>query len=252
MKISQDQKEVTRKSIIRAAVELIEGADFKAATMRQIAKAAGVGDATIYNYFPTKEAILYAYYLDHMQACIEALKAVPDFNTFSLQEQLQTLFDTSFNLYLADREFVSQTFRLVLLSSSRDWPQIKPIRALFLSAVNDMLAAAVEVGEIPDQVFEELLGQFFMDAYIGTVLYWIADRSENFHNTGILVDQGLGLACAVLKAGIANKIFDMAAHLFKTHILSQMERFIDPMTHAGRIKRQFMEGMKADESHTKR
>jgi AcrR family transcriptional regulator len=211
-----------------------------------------VGDATIYNYFSTKEAILYAYYLDHMQACIEALKSVPDFNTFSLQEQLQTLFDTSFNLYLADRGFVTQTFRLVLLGGSRDWSQIKPIRALFLSAVNDMVAAAVEVGEIPDQVFEELLGQFFMDAYIGTVLYWLADTSEKFHNTAILVDQGLGLACAVLKAGIANKIFDMAAHLFKTHILGQMERFIDPMNQMGSIKRRFMEGMNADEARTKR
>ncbi len=243
MKISQDQKEATRKSIIRAAVKLIESSGVKAATMRQIAKAAGVGDATIYNYFPTKEAILYAYYLDHMQACIEALKAVPDFNTFSLQEQLQTLFDTSFDLYQADREFVSRTFRLVLLGSSRDWPRIKPIRALFLKAVNDMLGAAVEVGEIPDQVFEELLGQFFMDAYVGTVLYWLADTSDNFHNTGVLVDQGLGLACALLKAGIANKLFDMAAHLFKTHILSSMDYFIDTMNNMGRIKRRFMEDM---------
>lgn len=252
MKISQDQKAATRKTIIRAAVELIEGSGFKAATMRQIAKAAGVGDATIYNYFPTKETILYAYYLDHMQDCIEMLGAVPDFNTFTLQEQLQTLFDTSFNLYLADRQFVSRTFRLVLLGSSRDWPQIKPIRALFLSAVHDMLEAAVEVGEIPDQVFEELLGQFFMDAYIGTVLYWLADTSDNFHNTAVLVDQGLGLACAVLKAGIANKIFDMAAHLFKTHILSQMERFIDPINTVGQIKRRFMEGMQEREARTRR
>lgn len=246
MKISQEQKAVTRKAIIRAAVELIEGSGFKTATMRQIAKAAGVGDATVYNYFSTKEHILYAYYLDHMQACIEALRSIPDFNTFTLQEQLQALFDTSFNLYLADREFVTRTFRRVLLGGSRDWSQIKPVRALFLSAVNDMLGAAVEVGEIPDQVFEELLGQFFMDAYIGAIIYWLADTSDNFHNTGVLVDQGLGLACAVLKAGIANKIFDMAAHLFKTHILSRMEHFIDPMRQAGRVKRSFMESMNAE------
>ncbi len=249
MKISQEQKEATHNAILKAAVELIEAKGLKGTTMRQIARAAGVGDATIYNYFPTKEAILYAYYQDHMQACIAALKAVPDFNTFTLQEQLQTLFDTSLNLYMADREFVACTFRSVLPGGSREWAQVKTIRNTFLAAVNDMLDAAVEVGEIPEQVFGQLLGQFFMDAYIGTVLYWLADSSEKFHNTAVLIDQGLNLACAMLKAGIANKMFDIAVHLFKTHILSRMDGFIDTMSSAmngaGQVKRQFMARMES-------
>lgn len=243
MKISQDQKQANRKAILQAAVEVITEKGFKAATMRQIAKIAGVGDATIYNYFPTKEAILYGYYQDHMGACIDELKSVPEFQTFSLQEQLQTLFDTSLGFFMPDREFVAHTFRLVLLGGSRDWAQVKPIRTAFLSAVNDMLAAAVEVGEIPDQVFEELLGQFFMDAYIGTIHYWLADTSEGFNNTIVLMDRGLNLACAMLKAGIANKLFDIAAFLFKTHVLSRMDEILDPLRNARRIKRRFMEGM---------
>lgn len=243
MKITQDQKEANRKAIIRAAVNLIAEKGFKAATMRHIAKAAGMGDATIYNYFPTKEAILYGYYHDHMLACIEKLRSVPDFNTFTLQEQLQTLFDAGLDAYLPDREFVAQTFRLVLLAGSRDWSQIKPIRAAFLAAVDDMLAAAVEVGEIPEQVFEDLVGQFFLDAYIGAVHYWLGDTSEGFSNTTVLIDRGLNLACALLAAGIANKIFDMAVFLFKTHVLSRMDHFVDPVKEAGRIKRAFMEKM---------
>ena len=72
-----------------------------------------------------------------------------------------------------------------------------------------MLAAAVDVGEIPEPVFQELIGQFFMDAYIGVVHYWLADTSEGFARSSVLIDQGLDLACAMLKAGIANKIFDI-------------------------------------------
>ena len=135
MKISQDQKKANRKTILRAAAELIAEDGLKATTMRKIAKAAGVGDATIYNYFPTKEAILYGYYHDHMQTCVEALKSIPDFSTFTLQEQLQTFFDTSLNAYLPDRDFVAQTFRLVLLGTSRDWAKIKPIRTLLSGKV---------------------------------------------------------------------------------------------------------------------
>jgi AcrR family transcriptional regulator len=202
-----------------------------------------VGEATIYNYFPTKEAILYAYYLDHMHRCVAELKTVPDFNTFTLQEQLQTLFDASLDLYLPHREFVAQTFRLVFLSPSRDWTQAKPIRSALLAAVQDMLAAAVEVGEIPEQVFEDLMGHFFVDAYIGAVHYWLSDTSEGFANSQVLIDRGLDLSCALLKAGIANKLFDIAVFLFKTHVVSRMDCFIDPLKGAGRIKRRFMEGM---------
>lgn len=243
MKISQDQKAKNRRAVIDAAADIIADKGFKAATMRQIAKAAGMGEATIYNYFPTKEAILYAFYQDHLAACVEELKAVPDFHTYSLQEQLQTLFDTSLNLYLANREFVSRTFQSVFMAGSRDWRQTKAIRDTFLMAANDMLSAAAEAGEIPDQVFGDLIGQFFMDAYIGVVHYWLTDTSEGFANTQVLVDRGLDLACAMLKAGVANKMFDIAVFLFKTHVLSRMDLVIDPLKAASQVKRRFMERM---------
>jgi AcrR family transcriptional regulator len=243
MKISQEQKAENRSRIIAAAVELISDKGLKAATMRQIARQAGVGDATIYNYFPTKEAILYGYYEDHMRACIETLKAVPDFQNFSLQEQIQTLFDTSQTLYLPDREFVARTFRRIFLAGSGDWARLKPIRSIFLAAIGDMLNAAAEVGEIPDQVFEDLIGQFFMEAYLGVMLYWLKDTSDHFSNTSLLVDRGLDLACAMLKAGIANKLFDMALFLFKTHIVGRMEALAahSPFGKSDKLKRRFME-----------
>jgi AcrR family transcriptional regulator len=242
MKISYKQKIENRKTIITAAVDLISDEGFKSATMRKIARHAGIADATIYNYFPTKEAILYSYYEDHMRACIDSLKEVPDFHTFTLQEQIQTLFDTSRTLYLSDREFVVKTFRKTMLTGSRDWARIKPIRAIFLSAIEEILSAASEVGEIPDQVFGDLIGQFFMDAYLGIMIYWIEDTSDGFANTSILLDRGLDLACAMLKAGIANKVFDIAVFFFKTHIIEKMEAFIAPLQTLEKAKRRFMEG----------
>ena len=142
----------------------------------------------------TKEAILFGYYQDHMLDCIQTLKEVEAFHTFTLQEQLQTLFDTSLDLFLADREFVAATFRRLLLRGSRDWVQVKPIRAAFLAAVNDMLAAAAEVQEIPEPVFQELTSQLLMDAYIGVVHYWLSDTSRGFADTSVLIDRGLDLA----------------------------------------------------------
>lgn len=243
MKISQKQKAENRSAIIRASVDLITEKGFKSATMRQIAKTAGVGDATIYNYFATKEAILFGYYDDHMNECMQSLKELEAFHTFSLQEQLQTLFETSLELYMADREFVAETFRRVMLPGSREWAQVKPIRASFITAVNDMLAAAAEVGEIPEPVFQELTSQLFMDAYIGVVHYWLGDSSQDFADTSVLIDRGLDLACAMLKAGITNKMFDFAIFMFKTHVLDKLDFFLQPFKDAGRTKRRFMEGL---------
>ncbi len=243
MKISQQQKLENRMAILRAAVAIMTEKGFKAATMQQIAKAAGVGNATIYNYFATKEAILFGYYEAHVEACIDTLKSVEGFDTFSLQEQLHTLFETSLELLAEDREFVAETFGRVLLRGSRDWARIKPIRALFLAAVNDMLDAAAEVGEIPEPVFQELTCQFLMDAYIAAVHYWLADTTEGFENTRVAIDRGLDLACAMLKAGISNKVFDLAVFFFKNHVLTHLDRFMEPVRTAGKAKRRFMEEM---------
>ena len=54
MKISNKQKMINRKKIIGVAVDIMVDNGFKSATMRAIAKEAEFGDATIYNYFPTK------------------------------------------------------------------------------------------------------------------------------------------------------------------------------------------------------
>jgi AcrR family transcriptional regulator len=243
MKISQEQKEQNRKKLIKASVDLISEKGFKATSMRAIAKDAGFGEATIYNYFPTKEAILYCYYEDHVIQCTDILQNIDDFRTYNLQEQLQSLFNTSLSLYLGDREFVRETFPIILMGSSRDWPRLKPIRDHLLAAINDMIGAAAEVGEIPDQVFQDLIGQLFMDAYIGLVHYWLSDRSEDFNNTTVLVDRGLDLACAMLQAGVANKAFDLATFLFKSHILSKIDKLSTPEKMQQNIKRKFMEAI---------
>lgn len=241
MKISQDQKAENRRNLIRAAVDLVIEKGGTAVTMREVARRAGVGDATIYNYFPSKEAVFFAYYEDHVQECMDRIKSMDSFHTFSLQEQLQTLFDVSLDLYLPDKEFITASFKRIWLGGSRHWGRFKPIRSRFLAAIQDIIAAAEEVGEIPEQVFQELMGQFFLDAYIAVVLYWLSDSSDGFENTTFLIDRGLDLACSMMKAGIANKIFDVAVFLFKNHVLSRMDSFAAPFKHAEKVKRRFME-----------
>ncbi len=52
-------KDGKRERIIYAAMDVFSKAGYERATMQEIAKAAGVGKGTTYEYFPSKEALFY-------------------------------------------------------------------------------------------------------------------------------------------------------------------------------------------------
>ena len=239
MKISARQKKETRKKILDAAVDLMTARGFKAATMREIARAAGVGDATIYNYFPTKDAILNAYYQDHMETWIERLRDMDTFHELTITEQLQCAFETSLALYLPDREFVAESFKVLSLSLGQNYQHLQPVRQRFGDMIRDIFEAAVEAGEISDQMFAELLYMVFWDYYIGLVLYWLHDTSKGFTNTSILMDKSLDLAMAFISSGMLNKVLDLGLFMFRQHILSRMDFFKDRAMDLQSIKRKF-------------
>lgn len=240
MKISSEKKEENRRRIIQAAVDLITEKGVKAATMRAAAAAAGIGEATIYNYFPTKESILFAYYEDALDYAVQALKEIEGFNEYNLREQFQALFESLLEQYLADREFVAETFVSVFFSLTPASRRLRSIQNRFFEILEDMFQAAIEVDEISEQVFTELIYRIIWDFYIGVVVYWLKDDSDQFTNTSIFIDKNLDLGYALLKSGAINKAVDIASFLFKTHVLNRMEDFHKNLDVLGRLKREFM------------
>ena len=57
MRITAEAKAETRQRILQAATSLFERDGWDGATTRGIATAAGIATGTLFNYFPTKEAI---------------------------------------------------------------------------------------------------------------------------------------------------------------------------------------------------
>ena len=242
MKISEEKKEENRKKIVRAAVEAITENGMKKATMRGIARKAGLGDATIYNYFPTKEAIIYAYYGEQLDLSAERMRTIADFHEFSLREKLQTFFETQLELFLPDREFVDVSMKAISFSLTYDYQYLKPIRTRFSAIVSDLFETAVESGEIQGQVFLEVICHFFWDYYVGLIFYWLKDRSNQFQNTTILIDKSLDLGLAFIKANLMNKALDMASFLFRHHVIGRLDMFKDRVEMVNKIKRHFTEG----------
>jgi len=242
MKISAKKKVQTRRAILEAAVDLSIDKGFRATSMRAIARKAGVGDATIYNYFPSKEAIFYAYYEDRFAAAVASLESGENLAEYSLQERLQALFEELLGAFLPDREFLQATFRSAFFSMPPNYKELKPIQAHFLGAVSRAFKTARERGELEEQLFEEMIVRFFWDYFIGVTIYWLKDDSEQFSATSILIDKTMELGCAVLKAGVVTKAFDICSFLFRNHVLARLDSPGFGFDALQSIRTAFMEG----------
>ncbi len=237
MKISQSAKEKTKAKILKEAVNLIIEKGFKNASMREMAKNAGVSNPTIYNYFPTKEKILFAYVEQKHKETAQILQEIEDFHTYTLREQLQTLIETELELYLEDREFVMQISDMVFQSGGLKLDTLYGNNEVFTEMVADMLSIAIEAQEIPKPPFEEHLPRLFWDYYIMVVAYWIKDDSEMFENTTQFIDHSLGVVEALLQSNLLNKANDLGMFLFKTHLLGALEKFSVKKTGFSKLKR---------------
>ena len=63
------------RKLAEEARRQIEASGFSAMTIRSVAKACGVGVGTVYNYFPSKEALVATFMLTDWNACISAIQS---------------------------------------------------------------------------------------------------------------------------------------------------------------------------------
>jgi AcrR family transcriptional regulator len=240
MKVSKQEKALTRKRILRAASDVISEKGYKSASMREIARRAEVGDATIYNYFPTKESLLYGYCEDKQQAVEEALKQIEDFNEYSLREQLQQLTETELALWLPDREFLAEVFTLTFSAPITGVANLAGTRHRFTRMVEEIIDAAIEAGEIPDQPYKALLAPLYWDYFSGILAFWLKDDSEHFANTTQLVDRSVEIIAMVLQTAMIGKALDLFSFMFRSQVSRHLERLSDYTAPWKQAKRDFM------------
>jgi len=242
MKISKEVKEKTRRRLLEAAVDVITEKGFDKASMREIARRADVADATIYNYFSAKEKLLYGYCEFVQQQVMEDLMAIDDFHEYSLRDQLHQMTETKLAKWLPAREFLQEVFSQTFAAPTTGHELLAETKALSKRMFVDLLDAAIEAGEIPEQPYQDLLPTLYWDYQTAILVYWLKDTSDNFANTTKLVDQSNEIVSQLLIGGVVGKTLDMFSFLFKTHVLQHMnsleKMFMEPEMVAA--KRRFM------------
>ncbi|MEJ6007092.1 TetR/AcrR family transcriptional regulator [Paucibacter sp. AS339] len=218
MRTSKSQQEKTRRLILRTAVDLMTAQGFDGTTMKQIARAADLGDATIYKYFPSKEKLVLAYFEQASTDALVLMQKTKGQQAFGLQERLQLLLDSLLELLLADREFVAIAHQMVqgapMLLVGQSMPGKEQLRQAFV----EMLEQAEAAGEIAPCAFKPSLGGLLADYVYGIAAYWLKDDSEQFGNTTQLVDLSLGVLVLALQSGIVNKLLDLGGFMLRSQL----------------------------------
>lgn len=225
MKVTQEQKKETRLKLIVSAVEIISQKGFRATTMKAIAQQAEVGIATIYNYFPNKEKILYAYFEEKYLMLSQEIDKIEGFNDFELNEKIQTLIETLLENFLEDREFVEEAAYLAIFSPLTSFNDSKKSRDIFLDIAKKIWDKQLEKSNSPTPITQDWMLLMFWEYYLGIVAYWLRDESPSFNHTTQLIDQTSEIIKMTLENDFIGKFMNLGTFLYRTHFHSYMENF---------------------------
>ncbi|MBN4071922.1 TetR/AcrR family transcriptional regulator [bacterium AH-315-F18] len=189
MRVTKKTKEATRKRILQEARKLFSKKGFDAATTRDLASAADIAAGTLFNYFPSKEAIVLAlsrHALDQSQKNFQAMR-----------EECETLAETLF-------AHVSAGLR-----------SLKPFRPYLYPALGWALSPALRGDAVPDaeairvdhlEVVEGVLQDYgildvagpvalhlYWTLFTGVVAFWAQDDSPHQEDSRALLDHSMAM-----------------------------------------------------------
>jgi AcrR family transcriptional regulator len=188
--------EETRRAILHAALASFRKRGFDATTMRDVAKEAGVALGSAYYYFPSKEALVFAYYESTQIEHEAVLRAKPS-DDASLQGRLGALVHGKLDVLRRDRKILGALFRSVGDPSDRVSPfsrETESLRERSVALFVDALAP-----EPLDEQTKRVAALAFWGLHLALLVYFIHDDSPKQHKTHELADAAIELAVQVLK-----------------------------------------------------
>jgi AcrR family transcriptional regulator len=187
MRVTAQTKSATRKRILESARRLFARNGYESTTTRDIAREAGIATGTLFNYFPTKEAIV---------ACL-ASEAVGDAlaeteggagGAEALEEGLFAVVAAGLRKLKPLRKHLPALLETSLspLAVTVD-KESASLRSGHLEAVA-ALAARHGYGELPPTAL-----QLYWTLYTGVLVFWANDRSPKQEDTLALIDDSVNM-----------------------------------------------------------
>jgi AcrR family transcriptional regulator len=157
------RSEKARKSILRAARELLDRRGFQRMTIEDIAGRAGVGKATIYRWWPSKAAVV-------MDAVLEAAgPRIPFPDTGSAREDLRRQIAAVIELYT--RTKTGRGIRALIAESQHDSSLAASLRDRFIASRREDAGTVFQRGIQRGELRADLDVEVAIDALYGAVYY---------------------------------------------------------------------------------
>lgn len=190
-----DKGEQTRQHIFECALALFREKGFDTTTMQDVAARAELAKSATYYYFPSKEAIIQAYY-EMVQSEHERLSADAFAQARDLKFRLHTAMQTKFDLAKEDRRLLGVVFRY---TGEPDHPLsclgkgTSEIRRRSIDVFRQAIA-----GEKLPKDLELLLPIALWALQMGLLVMFLYDGSVNQRRTRRLADGALELTLRLL------------------------------------------------------
>ena len=184
MRITAEEKVATRKRIVEAAKSLFRTKGFDHATTRDIAKEVGMATGTLFNYFASKEAVAVEL-VSHALAKAERELAKSRHTEASLEETLFAAVAIQLRCLRPHRKYVRPFLETVLSPAA---PMDEAATALRTGLVVHFRRLLTEHGiEDPSTIQMNI----FWSLYVGTLSFWISDKSPKQEDSRALLDQSV-------------------------------------------------------------
>ena len=193
MRVSAETKLATRANILAAARRLFYELGFDATTTRGIAKAAGTASGTVFNYFPTKEAILAALAAEAAADALAASDAGAR-EADTLEEALFALVAAGLRKLRTLRKFLPVLLETTLSPLALAAPEdAASLRTAHLEAVVSLASRHGHDALSPTAL------QLYWTLYTGVLVFWANDESPKQEDTLALIDDSLSMFTAWLR-----------------------------------------------------
>jgi len=195
VRVTRETQEKTRQAIVEAAQRRFAETGFHQATTREIARTAGIAAGTLFNYFPSKEALGLAI----LAAAAEAGAAEFEASRRSgetLEEAMFALVAIQLRYFEPYRGWVGDVMDAGWspLRKGSDEGEGGASRLRQLERVETLLREhGVTASDSP--VDEHL----YWTLYLGTLSFWARDDTEHQQATLALLDRSMGLYCGSLR-----------------------------------------------------
>jgi AcrR family transcriptional regulator len=187
MRVTAETKESTRRRILEAAQEQFRTTGYEATTTRDIAKAAGIAAGTLFNYFPTKEAIVTTLVIDCQSRPIRQLSHE---SHSSLEEALFAHVAHRLRQLKPYRGYLSPVLETAL-SPLADTQRDEPGSSFRAKHLEHVVQLAMQYGL--DAALTPVALQMYWTLYLGVLAFWTNDKSPKQEDTLALLDQSLSM-----------------------------------------------------------